>query len=943
MTQQIINVGAAPNDGQGNPIRTSFIKCNDNFNELYARAQTDPPGALTGQLGDVAGMYAYDAANFYYCYADYDGSTYIWGQVTQAGNVSATQLLYGTTVVDIPAPGANVIFQIAGTANVATITSLGILVNGYVSASGNVRGANINTTGLVTATGNVTGGNILTAGIISAAGNITADFFVGNSSGTFYGNATTGNDALFAGLAGYTSLGSNVVAQFAGNANSYSQINFQNTSNGAEASTDFVATADNGDDDNYYLNLGINSSNFNDPTNYPGFGPNDSYVHNHGGNLIINPESAGKAINFMIGGTDITDIVGVLDSTGLVIAGIVSASGNIRGANINTAGLVTATGNVTGGNIRTGGSISATGNITGGNLSIGIITGTSVSVTGNITGNYYVGNGAGLTGVIAAGNVGSASQLANGTSQFNIPVADGNVVGNIGGVVNVYTFTSTGANVTGYVTATANITGGNIRTGGIVSATGNVTGGNVNAGNLSATGNIYTSSAVYASGNVSASGNVIGGNLVITSAAIVTGNVTGGNILTGGVVSSTANVIGGNITTGGLITATGNVSAANLTTAGRVLATGNVTGGNITTGGALSSLGNLVSANVITGGLVSAVGNIAGNYLLANIAFATGYSASKIYNGTSEVNIGATNGNANVSIGGASNVVVWATTGEYVTGLQSVSGNITGANLITAGLITSTGNVTGGNIRTGGLISATSTITSAANVVGGNISTAGLITATGNVTGGNVLTGGLISATSNITGGNILFGSGVVSGTGNVIGGNLITPNSITINSTNNSTAIVNGGGNGVGNIGSSGNYFNTLFATATMAQYADLAENYTSDAEYAPGTVVVFGGEAEITTTNIFADVSVAGAISTNPAYLMNSGGKGVPVALRGRIPVQVIGPVTKGDLLVTAGQNPGYATSVGRSKEYPLAVFAKALETNTNEGMKVIEAVII
>ena len=74
-----------------------------------------------------------------------------------------------------------------------------------------------------------------------------------------------------------------------------------------------------------------------------------------------------------------------------------------------------------------------------------------------------------------------------------------------------------------------------------------------------------------------------------------------------------------------------------------------------------------------------------------------------------------------------------------------------------------------------------------------------------------------------------------------------------------------------------------------------------------------------------------------------MNSGKEGLPVALRGRIPVQVIGPVTKGDLLVTAGQNPGYATSVGRSKEHPLAVFAKALETNTNEGTKVIEAVII
>jgi hypothetical protein len=146
-----------------------------------------------------------------------------------------------------------------------------------------------------------------------------------------------------------------------------------------------------------------------------------------------------------------------------------------------------------------------------------------------------------------------------------------------------------------------------------------------------------------------------------------------------------------------------------------------------------------------------------------------------------------------------------------------------------------------------------------------------------------------------------------------------------------------------VGNIGSSSNYFNTVFATATTALYADLAENYQTDNNYTPGTVVVFGGDAEITTTAQFADVSVAGAISTAPAYLMNSGSAGVSVALRGRVPVQVIGPVTKGDLLVTADANPGYAVSVGKNTEYPLAVFAKAIETDLTEGKKTIIAVIL
>jgi hypothetical protein len=101
-----------------------------------------------------------------------------------------------------------------------------------------------------------------------------------------------------------------------------------------------------------------------------------------------------------------------------------------------------------------------------------------------------------------------------------------------------------------------------------------------------------------------------------------------------------------------------------------------------------------------------------------------------------------------------------------------------------------------------------------------------------------------ISTTGNITGGNLSVG------TGSITGGN-----------------IVNSNANGVGNIGSSTTYFNTVFAKATSAQYADLAENYLADTNYAPGTVVVFGGAAEITVTAEFSDERVAGVISTNPA----------------------------------------------------------------------------
>jgi hypothetical protein len=105
---------------------------------------------------------------------------------------------------------------------------------------------------------------------------------------------------------------------------------------------------------------------------------------------------------------------------------------------------------------------------------------------------------------------------------------------------------------------------------------------------------------------------------------------------------------------------------------------------------------------------------------------------------------------------------------------------------------------------------------------------------------------------------------------------------------------------------------------------------------------VVVFGGDQEITASQTFADVRVAGVISSNPAYLMNAANPGLPVALRGRVPVQVIGAVSKGDLLVTSDQA-GFAQSVGQNNSYGQAVFAKSLVTDGSNGSKIIEAVII
>jgi hypothetical protein len=144
-------------------------------------------------------------------------------------------------------------------------------------------------------------------------------------------------------------------------------------------------------------------------------------------------------------------------------------------------------------------------------------------------------------------------------------------------------------------------------------------------------------------------------------------------------------------------------------------------------------------------------------------------------------------------------------------------------------------------------------------------------------------------------------------------------------------------------NLGSTTAWWNNIYGTAVHAQYADLAEMYTSDAEYPPGTVLIFGGDAEVTVTDIVGDTRVAGAVSTEPAYLMNSmiEGTSVAVALRGRVPVRVMGPVAKGDLLITS-RHPGCAQSGGRTA-VGAAVFAKAIQASDDFGEKLIEAVII
>jgi len=132
-----------------------------------------------------------------------------------------------------------------------------------------------------------------------------------------------------------------------------------------------------------------------------------------------------------------------------------------------------------------------------------------------------------------------------------------------------------------------------------------------------------------------------------------------------------------------------------------------------------------------------------------------------------------------------------------------------------------------------------------------------------------------------------------------------------------------------------------TNFAgVSSTAKYADLAERYTADADYEPGTVVELGGEQEVTQTTRPRSVAIAGIVSTDPAYLMNSDlENGVSIALLGRVPCKVVGKINKGDILVSS-MTPGHAEAHKDLHNPPAgSAIGKAIESKTGDGPGVIE----
>lgn len=291
----------------------------------------------------------------------------------------------------------------------------------------------------------------------------------------------------------------------------------------------------------------------------------------------------------------------------------------------------------------------------------------------------------------------------------------------------------------------------------------------------------------------------------------------------------------------------------------------------------------------------------------------------------------------------------------------SAVGNVTGGNLTTGGQVSATGNVNGGNLISATLVQGTS-LSATANVQAGNLRTAGQVSATGNITSaaniagsyilgnGSQLTGlslgvsvtkfenGTSEGNIGISGGNIAF---TVGGTGNVL---VLTTGTAYFTGNVSTIGIEKTGTNAIGNIGSSSNYFNRVFATATTALYADVAERFAADELLEPGTVVELGGTKEITKSIQDLSENVFGVISTRPAYTMN-GGAGEddthpPVAMTGRVPVKCIGLVRKGDRLVSAGDGVARAAKQGEASAFN--VIGRSLEDKHIEELGTVEAIV-
>ena len=399
---------------------------------------------------------------------------------------------------------------------------------------------------------------------------------------------------------------------------------------------------------------------------------------------------------------------------------------------------------------------------------------------------------------------------------------------------------------------------------------------------------------------ITASGNITG-NYILGNGSQLSGIITSVSSLSNGSSNVDVAVSNGNVTVGvggtpnvGVFTTTG----ANVT--GYVTATGNITGGNLSGTNIAGTLTTAAQTNITSVGTLSSLAvtaNISGGNFVGTLngsgANVTSISATNISSGTLDQ---ARLANASVTLG--STALTLGSTVTTVAGLTSVTST------------TFVGALTGAATTAG-------TVTTAAQPNITSVGTLSSLTVSGNSTQANInLTTNSTSIRQTST---AVWSGDAASGQGKLE----YHSNRWYVNAGGDSTLVCQfrRGATDVASVDNSGVYS----GTATTAKYADLAENYSADDVYASGTVLVFGGANEVTVANMISDPKVAGVVSTNPAHLMNSVMEAehiVAVALTGRVPTKVIGPVKKGDMMVSsingraqACATPAMGTVIGKA----------------------------
>ena len=320
-----------------------------------------------------------------------------------------------------------------------------------------------------------------------------------------------------------------------------------------------------------------------------------------------------------------------------------------------------------------------------------------------------------------------------------------------------------------------------------------------------------------------------------------------------------------------------------------------------------------------TTSVLTVVGNISVGNLTATSSISGSTLTSTVSTGTAPLTVTSTTRVTNLNVARAGNAdslqTNTQTTGTFYPTFVSASSNANYALNSNTNLVF--------NAATGNL--STTILNATGNVSGGNITTAGVVSATGNVSGGNITTANTVS-------GSLLAGTLTTASQPNVTSvstsfTNLTFANAQSI--TGNNLSLTTGANTNPGTI--TGNWTLTT-GSRLQATYADLAEYYSADDYYQPGTVLEFGGKFDVTLASDGTN-KVAGVVSTEPAYAMNAKcpGLAVAIALQGRVPCKVRGNIEKGDMLISAGN--GFA----RASMNPTigSVIGKALENfNGTEG---------